>query len=204
MRLGVLLAVPAILAAAPPVDEATSDLQRAEKPVHGRTPRIDPYEHAELAVAAKQYTKAANLLRPLAAQGGGHETAQVRLAKLLLTEADAEPDAAPALHMEAAGWAARAAASGSWAAQALLADMAWRGLGMIADPVEAGKWALLVRANPERRALGADELDRTFLYRLGQRLGAAGWAQAQARADAFRAVPQPVSEAEPINGSRGS
>ena len=129
MRLGVLLAVPAILAAAPPVDEATSDLQGTEKPVHGRTPRIDPYEHAELAAAAKQYTKAANLLRPLAAQGGGHETAQVRLAKLLLTEADAEPDAAPALPHGGCG-AGRRARRQAAAGRRRHCSQTWPGAGL--------------------------------------------------------------------------
>ncbi|HWK43953.1 MAG TPA: hypothetical protein VNT30_04505 [Stellaceae bacterium] len=96
---------------------------------------------------------------------------------------------------EAAYWILAAGNSGVTAAQEHLARMAFDGIGMPADRIEAGKWALLFRRNPMRLQLGPSELDPALDKKLRDGLSEADWAAATARANQWRPVIQDVGPA---------
>lgn len=103
----------------------------------------------------------------VATQYGYHET-QFHFAACLFTLAKAEhdPQKAQALNSEGADWIVRGADDGVPKAQAVAVTLYLDGIGVAADPVEAGKWAYVFHDNGSRLALGQPDLDAALRGRL--------------------------------------
>ena len=104
--------------------------------------------------------KAVPMLRPIAERGAGHEIAEHDLALCLfdLAKADTDLKHAGEVRAEAAQWVVRAANGGFAKSQALAVTLYLDGTGVTADPVEAGKWAILYHRNGMRIAIGLPDL----------------------------------------------
>jgi hypothetical protein len=59
------------------------------------------------------------------------------------------------------------------------------------EPAEAGKWYLLWKRNPSRTQLGVSDLDPNLQQKLKKMLSDADWAEANARANAWRKTVEP-------------
>ncbi|MEI9989960.1 MAG: hypothetical protein WDM86_07965 [Rhizomicrobium sp.] len=155
----------------------------------------DPEGKAEDLRLAGKCNEAIPILRRLAEGGDGFELAQYNLGLCLLDTGKADPDVphGASLKLEGAAFVLKAASHNLPKAQASLAQMYLDGDGVARDPVEAGKWALIYRANGARFALGLPNISADLQARLDGALSAATWAQAQARADAW----VPVAQASP-------
>ncbi len=152
----------------------------------------DPEGRAEDLRLAGKCNEAIPILRQLAAHDTGHELAQYNLGLCLLDTGKADPDAqrAASLKQEGAAFILKAASQNLPKAQLSLATMYLDGNGVAPDPIEAGKWALIYRANGTRFALGLPGISADLQARLDGVLTAATWAQAQARADAWSPAAQ--------------
>jgi hypothetical protein len=130
------------------------------------------------------------IYRALVSQGTGYELAEYNLGRCLLEQAKNTPDAtaAAALRHEAADWTIKAANSNLPNAQNGLVAMYLDGVGVAADPVEAGKWSLLYHGNATRRMYGLPDVDPALQARLDSVLTDKSWAVAQARANAWSPV----------------
>lgn len=132
------------------------------------------------------------IYRALVNQGTGFELSQYNLGLCLLETAKKAPDpaAAAAERQEAASWALKAANKGLPNAQNGLIAMYLDGVGVAADPVEAGKWSLLYHSNAARRMYGLPDVTSAVQARLDAALNPNNrWAQAQAKADAWSPAP---------------
>ena len=129
------------------------------------------------------------IYRALAVQGAGYELAAFDLGLCLLEGAKTAPDAA-ALQQEAAGLMLTAANTGLPNAQNGLAALYLDGTGVVRDPVEAGKWALLYHSSSVRRMYRLPDIAPALQARLDAALDEKAWDQAQARADAWSPVTQ--------------
>jgi hypothetical protein len=156
----------------------------------------DPEGKAEDLRLAGKCQEAIPILRQLAARGDGYELAQYNLGLCLLDAGKAEPDAqrAASLKQEGAASILKAANHNLPKAQASLAEMYLGGDGVVRDPIEAGKWALIYHANGTRFALGLPNISADLQARLDAVLTDATWAQARARADAWNPSEQSVPE----------
>lgn len=127
------------------------------------------------------------IYRALAAQGTGYELAEYNLGRCLLDTAakQADPQAAAAMRLEAVQWTVKAANSGLPNAQNALVSVYLDGVGIAADPVEAGKWSLLYHSNGSRRLYGLPDTTPAVQARLDAALNDQSWAQAKARANAW-------------------
>ncbi len=156
----------------------------------------DPEGKAEDLRLAGKCPEAIPILRRLAAGGDGYELAQYNLGLCLLDTGKAEPDAqrAASQNQEGSAFILKAANHNLPKAQASLAQMYLDGVGVVRDPVEAGKWALIYRANGTRFALGLPNISADLQARLDAVLTDVTWAQARALADAWTPAAQPLPE----------
>jgi hypothetical protein len=193
LSVAVCLAVPAAAqmggqggAADQPIDPG------GEQPTTEAPLPYDPEGKAEDLRLAGKCQDAIPILRQLAAGGDGFELAQYNLGLCLFDTSKAEPDAqhAASLKLEGAAFILKAANHNLPKAQASLAQMYLDGDGVVRDPVEAGKWALIYRANGARSALGLPNISADLQARLDGVLSDAAWAEARARADAWTPAPQ--------------
>lgn len=155
----------------------------------------DPYEQAIRLQGTGDCARAAPLFQSLAVRGRGYEMAQYNLGECLLDLARSatSPAAAARQRAQAATWIVKAANSDLAVAQEAAERLYLDGVGVAADPVEAGKWALLFLRNPLRLEVGPVAPDPTLETRLSHRLTAAQWRQARLRADQWAPVDQPVT-----------
>ncbi|MDR3518499.1 MAG: hypothetical protein P4M00_22110 [Azospirillaceae bacterium] len=162
-------------------------------PSHPRQP--DPYEQASRLQDKGDCAKAVALFQPLAARGRGYEMAQFNLGQCLLVTAAAasSPQEAQTQRVQAAGWIVKAADSRVAIAQEAAERLYLDGVGVAADPVEAGKWALLFKHNSLRLEVGPATADPELERRLMHQLSAAQWQQAAIRADRWQPVEQSLT-----------
>jgi hypothetical protein len=156
----------------------------------------DPEGKAEDLRLAGRCEEAIPILRRLAAGGDGYELAQYNLGLCLLDTVKAEPDAqrAAALKLEGTAFILTAANHNLPKAQASLAEIYLKGDFVVRDPIEAGKWALIYRANGTRFALGLPNISADLQARLDAVLTDTTWAQARARTDAWTPAAQALPE----------
>jgi len=149
-------------------------------------PPPDPEAHAEDLRLHGQCAQAVPIFRRLSARGG-FEIAQFNLGLCLLdlSKTEPEPQRASGLRAEGATNILAAADSGLANAQVKMVSLYLDGVGVLADPVEAGKWALIYHANGSRFVISLPDISPELQARLDSVLPAASWAQAQARADAW-------------------
>ncbi len=135
------------------------------------------------------------LLEPLAKRGHGFEVAQFELGQCYLDTARsaASPAEAERARADGAQWILKAANSQIPSAQQDAIRLYEDGTGVDADPVEAGKWLLLLQRNPLRRVVGPAVIDPELEQRLNKRLTREQWAAAQQRADRWQPVEQPTT-----------
>jgi len=200
-----IVAIAACLAAAPAIAQMGGGRGNAadqpidpggdQQPVQPQLPP-DPEGKAEDLRLSGHCKDAIPILRRLAAGGDGYELAQYNLGLCLLDTGKADPDAqhGASVKLEGAGFILNAANHNLPKAQASLAAMYLDGNGVARDPVEAGKWALIYRANGTRFALGLPNISEDLQARLDAVLTDATWAQARARADAWSPAAQPLPE----------
>ena len=114
--------------------------------------------------------------------------AQLQLGQCYLQLARSATSAAQAeqSRVQGATWVLKAANSQLSTAQEQAAKLTLDGSGVAADPIEAGKWFLLLQRNPLRPLVGPAVIDLDLQQRLHQRLTDADWQQAQMRADQWR------------------
>lgn len=131
-----------------------------------------------------QCDKAVPILRSLSDRPGA-EISQYNLGLCLFDLAAAEKDSqqAAALRKEAAQSMVSAANAGMARAQAKAVTIYLEGNGMDADPVEAEKWALIYRRNPNRFTFGLPDISNDVRARLDTALNGKGESEAERRAD---------------------
>jgi len=153
-----------------------------------RAPRapLDPEQRAEELRLAGKCQQAIPIYRRMVARGG-FEIAQFHLGLCLLDVSKTEPDAqrAAALKQEAADTIIKAANGGLANAQIQLVSLYLDGLGVTADPVEAGKWALIYHANGSRFVIHLPDISPELQARLDGVLTGTRWAEAQSRANSW-------------------
>ena len=120
---------------------------------------LDPEQRAEELRLAGKCQQAIPIYRRMVARGG-FEIAQFHLGLCLLDVSKSEPDAqrAAALKQEAADTIIKAANGGLANAQIQLVRLYLDGVGVAADPVEAGKWALIYHANGSRFVISLPDI----------------------------------------------
>jgi hypothetical protein len=118
---------------------------------------------------------------------GGFEIAQFHLGLCLLDVSKAEPDAqrAAALKKEGTDIILKAANGGLANAQIQLVSLYLDGVGVAADPIEAGKWALIYHGNGSRFVIHLPDISPELQARLDGVLNGTSWAEAQSRANAW-------------------
>lgn len=131
--------------------------------------------------------KAIPLFRDLADRGAQYAISQFNLGLCLfdLAKAEHDPQKAQALNKEGAEWVLQAANAAFGKAQAMAVVLYLDGLGVAADPVEAGKWAYIFHDNGSRLVLGLPDIDPTVRGRLDTVLTGDKRKEAHARADAW-------------------
>lgn len=156
--------------------------------------QADQYQRAIAYKEKKQCPRAIPLLEPLAKRGHGFEVAQFELGQCYLDTARSAASPADAAQARATGaqWILKAANSRIPAAQQEAIHLYEDGVGVEADPVEAGKWLMLLKRNPLRRVFGPTVVDPDTEQRLDKRLTREQWVTAQQRADRWQPVEQPT------------
>jgi hypothetical protein len=132
------------------------------------------------------------IFRAVASRGAGFEIGRYNLGLCLLDIAKAQSDAQRAASLAREGAAnIKMAADGALpGAQLKLVSLYLDGIGVTADPVEAGMWSLIYHANGTRIVLGLPNISSELQARLDAALTAKTWAQAQSRADAWQPYSQ--------------
>lgn len=155
--------------------------------------RADPYEKVLELKERSGCLKAIPVLEPLAGIGHGYEVAQFQLGECYLETAGgaASAELTDAARAKGVGWILKAANSQLPSAQEKSVRLYLDGVGVPADPVEAGKWLLLLKRNPRRSLVGPIEIDSALEQRLNRDLTDANWATARVRADQWQPVDQP-------------
>jgi TPR repeat protein len=131
--------------------------------------------------------KAVPIFRRLAERGTDYAISQFNLGLCLFDLAKAEHDAtqAAALNKEGAQWVLQAANAGFGKAQTMAVVLYLDGLGVAADPVEAGKWAYIFHDNGSRLVLGLPDISADTRSRLDAVLTGDKRREAHARADGW-------------------
>lgn len=164
---------------------------------HDRPTQGQQAEQYQRAIAFKEKSDCAHaipLLEPLAKRGHGFEVAQFQLGQCYLNTARsaASPADAQRARVDGAQWILKAANSQIPSAQQAAIHLYEDGIGVEADPVEAGKWLLLLQRNPMRRVFGPAVIDPEMEQQLKKRLTREQWTAAQQRADRWQPVEQPT------------
>jgi len=156
----------------------------SEPPLRSPRAPLDPEQRAEELRLAGKCQQAIPIYRRMVARGG-FEIAQFHLGLCLLDVGKAEPDAqrATAFKQEAASTILNAANGGLANAQIQLVSLYLDGVGVAADPVEAGKWALIYHANGSRFVIHLPDISPELQARLDGVLNGTSWAEAQSRAN---------------------
>jgi hypothetical protein len=147
---------------------------------------LDPEQRAEELRLAGKCQQAIPVYRRMVARGG-FEIAQFHLGLCLLDVSKSEPDAqrAATLKQEAAATIISAANGGLANAQIELVRLYLDGIGVAADPVEAGKWALIYHSNGSRFVISLPDISPELQARLDGVLNGTRWAEAQSRANSW-------------------
>ncbi len=173
------------------------------RPTQGR--QAEQYQRAIAYKEKSDCPRAIPLLEPLAKRGHGFEVAQFELGQCYLDTARTAATPADAERTRATGaeWILKAANSQIPGAQQQAVRLYQDGTGVGTDPVEAGKWLLLLQRNPLRRVFGPAVIDPDLEQALNKRLTRAQWDEAKLRADRWQPVEQPTIEppAEPTRKS---
>jgi hypothetical protein len=132
------------------------------------------------------------IFRNLASRGAGFEIARYNLGlcQLDLAKTASDPQRAASLAQEGAANVRKAADGSLPSAQLKLVNIYLDGIGVAADPVQAGMWSLIYHSNGTREVLGLPDISSDLQARLNAALTAKTWAEAQARADAWSPAPQ--------------
>jgi hypothetical protein len=195
IRRSLLMAVPVLaLAATGALAQATDHSVGAShiKPAPDSQLLLNPYEAALQLEQNGDYAHAIELLEPEAKQGHGFEMAQLELGKCYLATANkaATPDAAVEATKKGAVWIETAATSGLAAAQEQMARLFIEGGRFKVEPVEAGKWYVLWKGNPNRYQAISKPFDPKLEQKLKATLTDAQWDQArQAAIELARKYP---------------
>jgi TPR repeat protein len=139
--------------------------------------------------------KAVPILRRIVNGGGDTEISQFNLGLCLLDLAQVEHDAQQAADWkEAADWIVRAANAGFAKAQAEAVVLYLDGTGVVTDPVEAKKWALLYHSNPLRFSIALPDIATDVSSRLDAALTDAKRAEARMRASVWTKTASATDE----------
>lgn len=165
---------------------------RDKQPTQGQ--QADQYQRAMEYKQKSECPRAIPLLEPLAKRGHGFEVAQFELGQCYLKTAGADvaPADAARARADGASWILKAANSQIPAAQQEAIHLYQDGLGVAADPAEAGKWLLVLERNPMRRVFGPAVIDPDLVLALNKKLTSTQWSEARARADRWQPVDQPT------------
>jgi hypothetical protein len=157
-------------------------------------PQADQYQKAMEYKEKSDCPRAIPLLEPLAKRGHGFEVAQFQLGQCYIETARSAASAADAERARADGaaWILKAANSENPGAQQEAIRLYEDGIGVSADPAEAGKWLLVLQRNPMRRLYGPAVIDPDLEQALNKKLTSAQWSEAHARADRWQPVEQPT------------
>ena len=163
-----------------------------DRPVQG--PPTDEYQRAMTYKEHADCAHAIPLLEPLAKRGYGFEVAQYALGQCMIETARTAASPADAARARTGGaeWILKAANSQIPAAQQEAIHLYEDGIGVDADPLEAGKWLLLLQRNPMRRVVGPAVIDPDLEQSLKKKLTASQWTEAEARANRWQPVEQPT------------
>jgi TPR repeat protein len=147
----------------------------------------DPEGIAEDLRLSGHCDKAVQMFRRLAEEGTQYAISQFNLGLCLfdLAKAQHDPVQAAALNKEGAGWVLQAANAAFGKAEAMAVVLYLDGLGVAADPVEAGKWAYIFHDNGSRLVLGLPDIDPSVRGRLDTVLTGGKRKEAHARANAW-------------------
>lgn len=155
---------------------------------------FSPYESALKLKQQGDYAKAIELLEPEAKQGHGFELAQLVLGQCYLAVAAkaATPEAATESTRKGAAWIEVAAEAGLTTAQEQMARLYIEGGRFKVEPVEAGKWYEMWKANPLRFQAVNAPFDPKLEQKLKSTLTDAQWDQARQAAmeQAGKAPPE--------------
>lgn len=190
--LGFILAAPAALAQ-PPGDSHNVGASHIKPPTTGPL-LLNPYEAALKLEQMGDYNHAIELLEPEAKQGAGYEMAQLELGRCYLAVAKkaATPEVALEATKKGGAWIETAAEAGLSEAQEQMARLYIEGGHFKVEPVEAGKWYTLWKANPKRFQAVGKPFDPKLEQKLKSTLTDAQWAQArQAAMDLARRAGPP-------------
>lgn len=162
------------------------------RPTQG--PQADQYQKAMEYKEKADCPKAIPLLEPLANRGHGFEVAQFQLGQCYIETARsaASPADAQRARTDGAAWIIKAANSQNPSAQQEAIRLYQDGIGVAADPAEAGKWLLVLQRNPMRRLYGPAVVDPDLEQRLNKQLTPEQWSDARARADRWQPIEQPT------------
>jgi hypothetical protein len=187
--LGLALAAPA--AALAQASDHSVGASHIKQPTDKTAP-LNPYEAALKLKEMGKYSDAIELLEPEAKLGHGYEMAQLVLGQCYLAIADKAPTPADATEDTKKGgaWIETAAEAGLTQAQEQMARLYLEGGRFKVEPVEAGKWYELWRANPNRFQAVSKPFDPQLEKKLKSTLTDAQWVQArQAAMDLARKAP---------------
>lgn len=142
---------------------------------------LNPYEAALKLEQMGDYAHAIELLEPEAKQGAGYEMAQLELGRCYLATANkaATPEVAVEATKKGGAWIQTAAEGGLGEAQEQMARLYIEGGRFKVEPVEAGKWYVLWKANPKRFQAVSKPFDPKLEQKLKATLTDAQWAQAR-------------------------
>jgi TPR repeat protein len=147
----------------------------------------DPEGIAEDLRLHGQCDKAMPIFRRLADRGTEYAVSQFNLGLCLFDVAKTEhdPQQVAASNKEGAEWVLQAANAGFGKAQAMAIVLYLDGLGVEADPVEAGKWAYIFHDNGSRLVLGLPDISSDTRGRLDAVLTGDKRKAAHARANSW-------------------
>jgi hypothetical protein len=162
------------------------------KPSVNTTAPLNWYETALKYKQQGEFPKAIELLEPEAKQGKGFEMAMLVLGQCYLGMADKAPTPQDAVDDTKKGgaWFEGAAESGLTEAQEQMSRLYIEGGRFKVEPVEAGKWYMLWKANPKRFQAIGKPFDPKLEQKLKDTLTDAQWTEArQAAMDLARRAP---------------
>lgn len=148
----------------------------------------DPYERALQVKEKSGCRQAIPVLEPIAARGRGYEVAQFQLGECYIETAPTAGAARAIEETRAKGARFIVAAANAQlpSAQEQAVRLYLDAIGVAADPVEAGKWYLLLQRNPRRSLFGPAKIDAQLEARLRHDLTGPEWAKARLRADQWQ------------------
>jgi hypothetical protein len=183
----------------PPVNDqrrhrTSANADRAEAAARPAQAATDPYERVLQIKATSGCQAAIPKLEPFANIGRGYEVAQFQLGECYLeTAAAGLADGIDQARIKGAASILRAANAELPRAQERAVGLCLDGTGTAADPIEAGKWYLLLQRNPRRSLFGPAKIDPDLEARLRKTLQESDWQQARIRADQWQPAAQPFN-----------